>query len=141
MARFHVQIVGSFETTLPRTHIDLLHVVDAAAFEIHIAADCLVDPFLGSRCYFDKREWAELEACLVDVFQVLRHCINIRQITLLDEKLVLYLIPDTKCLQISYKIGINLEKLAVESAAAKYLSKLWVNTGCCTCLLYTSRCV
>jgi hypothetical protein len=54
MTWLHVQVVGRLEPALPSLHIHFFHVINTPSFEIHIAADRLVNPFLCTCRNFDK---------------------------------------------------------------------------------------
>src|SRR6266446_1724162 len=65
---FNMQIVGCLEPFLPGSTVNFDVLVDVARFQIHVAADRLVYPFLRSSRYLDKGVWTELKTCLVHVF-------------------------------------------------------------------------
>src|SRR5690554_935524 len=72
VARFHVQVVGRLHAALPRRVIDVHHVAEVACLEVHVAADGLVDPLLGACRNLKERVRRQLEAGLVDGFDVIR---------------------------------------------------------------------
>ena len=83
-----MQVVSGFEATLPGFHVNLVEVVDVAGFQVHIAADSLVDPFLSTSSNFDEGVWAQLETCLVDSLDVIWNCGDLLDITLENKSVI-----------------------------------------------------
>ena len=128
MTRLHVEVVGGLEAFLPRGEVDLLHVDHVAAVEVHVARECLVDPFLCARGDFDVRVRIGGECGLVDLLEVSREAVDLRDVALCFDDLLLHIVPEAHVLEVFDEVVVDVHVLARDLVAGEDLCEAGIDT-------------
>ena len=107
----HVQVVGGLHAAVPCFGVDLHHVAEVTSFQVHVAADGLVDPLLCTCRNLEEGEGRELEAGLVDSLDVVWNLWEVLNVTLVTQQVFTNRLPDSELLEVSNKVAVDLKEL------------------------------
>src|SRR5690606_38274597 len=117
------------ESLAPGIEVDVLHAGDFAGFQIHIAADRLVDPLLGSGGNGGVSFGVDLEGSFVELFQIRGDVVDVVDFSAVGNDFVFDLVPDAERLEVIDQTLVEFEELAREGIAAEYVGEIRVNSG------------